>query len=281
MRRSLRLILLPLALASVATPIAAQSPRRITAGLVVVPLGSEQALQLGKTVMARPFGAQLVDRIEVVGDYAGPLDHYYLVRGDGGAECPARYLVVASRRGQPPVTSSAFGTCSGGATARLASGRLIVTLPAAPGARDLVRFGYVRGVMQPLGPVVGGERNEFGPVARCGIPAIDAVDPVGDGLDRDFPDALRRSSTLRRVSIARVEMREIVANLACLYTLPGAEPRVAVAATPLFASRAHGALAFTALDSIARSSEADPGLRASVRSFESQMRYYVGRREPS
>ncbi|MEG3175327.1 hypothetical protein U1872_03735 [Sphingomonas sp. RB3P16] len=278
MRQFLRLILLPVIAAAV--PAGAQSAKRATTALTVVPLGSEQALQLGKAVIARPFGAQLVDRIEIVGSYAAGRTHYYLVRGDGGTECPARYLVVAAARGETPVTSSPFGTCSGGATGRLASGRLTVTLPSAPGARTLVRFGYMRGIMRPLDPILVGDRNEAGPVARCGVPAADAIDPVGDGLDRDFPDVFRRTGELRKVVITPLEMRDIVANLACLSALPGAEPRVPQAATALFASRTHGALAFTTLDTIARSAEADPGLRASVRSFGSQMRYFVGRREP-
>ena len=53
--------------------------------LTVISAGSEQALAAGKTVLSRPFGAQLVDRLAVVGSYpAGPTT-YHLVRGDAAS----------------------------------------------------------------------------------------------------------------------------------------------------------------------------------------------------
>ena len=100
-----------LMLAALSGGVAAAPARRTPVGLTVVNAGSDQALRLGETTLSRPFGAQLVDRLTVVGRHALPGSRtLWLVRGDGGAECPARYVVVGTAPGEAPTVGTPFGT---------------------------------------------------------------------------------------------------------------------------------------------------------------------------
>lgn len=273
---------LAVSLILVAAPAAAQR------GITVVSSGSEQALKLGKAVVSRPFGAQLVDRIAVVGSYAGRGRSYHLIRGEAAGECPARYVVVYRDGGGAPVVTEPFGTCSAGARARLTGGTLEVTMPAAAAGGAPTRFRFDQGRMRGVQPPTN-LAAQVAPAGQLPRPAP-GCSAVGTGrteraaaiaaFEQSYPDEYRSTGTLKDAAIAPEELRAIVTDLACLSTWPGAEQVVPRAATPLFASKRHGKAAFAALDSVALDPASDANMRASVRAFAIEMIYRVDRREP-
>ena len=276
-----------LATSVVATALApAAAQRRIA----VISAGNEQALAVGKTVISRPFGAQLVDRLNVVGSYPAGRTTYHLVRGDAAGACPSRFVVVATGAGAP-VASEPFGTCAG--QARGAAGRsgFVVTMPATIEGGPPVRFAWENGKMRLIdarpAAAVADASGEPGFAARqastCRTPT--SADPgtqaaVVADFERGYPDEFRRDSSLKRADITPDELRATVTGLACLARWPGAETVVPEAATPLFASKRHGPAAFQTLQTIARDPNSDANLRAAVRAFGAEMLYRVDRREP-
>jgi hypothetical protein len=255
-------------------------PARAPAQLIVVPAGSEQALKSGKALISRPFGAQLVDRLSIDGRYSAGKDRLYLVRGTAGTDCPARYLIVAQRPGEAPAVSAPFGTCGAGAAGRIVGGKLIVTVAAAPGSTGSIRYVYDEGVVRPLdsASAIAATASPVPVTCRTYQPATDGT--VADMVDRRLPDAYRHAGELRRTDIAPDTMRDMVADLACLATLPEGKDLVPRSATAMFASRRHGEAAYAALDQVARAPQTAPDLRAAVRSLSAQMHYYVARRSP-
>lgn len=268
-----------------ATPAAAQ--RRIA----VVSSGNEQALAVGKTVLSRPFGAQLIDRLAVIGSYRAGRTTYHLVRGDAAGPCPSRFVVVATGATDAPAVSEPFGTCAGTARATVARGGFTVSMPATAAGGPAVRFGWQDGKMRLLdaapAAVAAGADGAPGFAARqastCRTPT--SADPamqaaVVADFERNYPAEFRREKTLKRADISADELRATVTGLACLSRWPGAEAVVPEAATPLFASKRHGPAAFRIVQVIARDPNSDVNLRAAVRAFGVEMLYRVDRREP-
>lgn len=270
----------------VATP-SATAQRRIA----VITAGNEQALSVGKTVISRPFGAQLVDRLAIVGSYPSGRATYHLVRGDAAGPCPSRFVVVATGLGGAPAASEPFGTCAGQARAAMNRGGFVVSMPATAAGGPPVRFAWENGKMRLIDAMpaatVAGDDGEPGFAARqastCRTPT--SADPgtqaaVIADFESSYPAEFRRSSSLKRVEIAPDELRATVTGLACLARWPGAEAIVPEAATPLFASKRYGPAAFRTVETIARDPNSDTNLRAAVRAFGAEMLYRVDRREP-
>lgn len=118
----------------------------------IVSAGSEQAVRLGKVVLSRPFGAQLVDRLAVAGSFNVQGRRLHLIRGEAAGDCPARFVVIETAADRDPVISDPFGTCSLSATGRLSRGVLVVTMPATATGGPPVRFAYQGGSMRLLDP---------------------------------------------------------------------------------------------------------------------------------
>jgi hypothetical protein len=254
------------------------APRRrpAPAQIEVVSAGADQALRLGDQTLSRPFGAQLVDRVVVVSRHALPGSRTaWLVRGEGGADCPARYVVVSRRAAEAPSVTAPFGTCSPGATARTARGDLLVTMPDAAGPP--VSFAWAGGAMRPIGSAA--MLLAAAPTA-CSADAQRSPELLDAALAETLPLDLRRRGGIRRAELDGEVLEGTVADLACLAAWPGGDPKVRKAATPLFASKRYGAAAFAALDNVARTPGTDTALRAAVRTFSAQMYYAVGSREP-
>lgn len=246
----------------------------------VVPAGSEQAIRLGKTVISRPFGADLVDRLAVVGSYPVKGARLHLIRGSGGAACPARYTVIVARDGQEPQVGQSFGTCSPAAQPRLRRGVFTVAMPASVKGGPLVRFHYANGRMQSAAPALTQGAGTMAPAAAGVCKSANAVDPADqsralDAFERDWPKAYRRTGTLKRVTLGQNEMRGLVTDLACMASWPIGERRVPELATPLFRSERHRTAAFAALESIQRDPGTDANLKAVARSFSAEMRYRI------
>lgn len=251
--------------------------------LTVVTAGNEQGLKYGGTLLSRPFGAQLVDTIRIVGSYGSARERYYLVEGSAGANCPARYLIVTARPGQPPALSAPFGTCGIGATVRPSGGGLMITVAPGPTDRLPTRYAFGRAGLRQLDmPSRGAMVATGAPGLRCPAPvgpiATDAAATAAE-FDRVLPTDYRSSKGLRQADIAPDELRGMVAGLACLSSVDASDSSVAEAAAPLFASKRYGAASFAALDQIASMPGSDPQMRASARAFSATMRYYVLRRE--
>lgn len=249
---------------------------------VVVSTGSEQAIKLGKTVISRPFGAELVDRLAVIGSYPVDGARLHLIRGNGGSACPARYAVIVTRAGQEPRISQSFGTCSTAARPQLRRGVFTVVMPAVAGG-PLVQYRYANGRMQPIAAVAltqGAGTIGAAPPAVSACKSANALDPAGqtralDAFERDWPRDWRRTGTLKRVTLGPGEMRRVVTDLACMASWPIGERRVPELATPLFRSQRHRAAAFAALESIQRDPDTDANLKAVARSFSAEMRYRI------
>jgi hypothetical protein len=275
MPRPLLLLALPLSLSTGAAHAADQKATVISAG-------SEQAIRIGKTVLSRPFGAELVDRLAVVGSYSVKGARLHLIRGSGGSECPARYAVIVTRAGQEPQISQSFGTCSPAAQPRLRRGVFSVAMPASPAGGPIVQFSYANGRMRPVAATLTQGAGSMAAAAQT-VPMCRATATIGaadqaralDAFERDWPKAYRRSGTLKRVDLGQGEMRRIVTDLACMASWPVGERRVAELATPLFRSQRHRASAFAALESIQRDPDADANLKAVARSFSAEMRYRI------
>jgi hypothetical protein len=280
-------VALTLGTAASAKPVARPVPR---SGVAVISAGSEQALALGKTVISRPFGAQLVDRIAVVGSYRTKTGTFHLIRGEAAGACPARYLVVFAGAGAP-VTGEPFGTCAAAARGAITRSGFLVTMPATVAGGPPVRFRYESGRMHLLdarpatgiasadGAVGFGARG----ASTCRTPtSADAgtqAAVIAD-FDRSYPAEYRKPSLLKRTEIEPDELRATVAGLACLSRWPGAERVVPQAAVPLFASKRYGPIAFRLIETIARDPSSDANLRAAVRAFGTEMIYRVDRRQP-
>ena len=263
---------------------AADAARSAERGLTVITSGSEQALQLGETVLSRPFGAQLVDSMAIVGRYGARAERLWIVQGTAGATCPARYVVVSAKSGQPPIVSAPFGTCGTGVRAQPSGGGLLLSVaPLAPGAAPS-RYMFRNGGVTPLdGTATVAVTQAAQQTVRCRNPGdMAALDGTAFEyeLDRALPAAYRTSGSVRRAEIAPTALHEMVAGLACLASWPGGGRPVTRAATPLFASKRYGAASFAALDRIAGATNSEPGLRASARYLYGEMRYRVGAREP-
>jgi len=275
MPRPLMLLAAPLLLSAGGTAFAADQKA------VVISAGSEQAIKLGKTVISRPFGAELVDRLAVVGSYAVPGARLHLIRGNGGSECPARYAVIVTRAGQEPQVTQSFGTCSTAARPQLRRGVFTVAMPASNGG-PLVQYHFANGRMLPRTATITQGAGSIGPapIAASVCRAASAVDPAVqtttlDAFERDWPKAYRRTGTLKKVEIGQSEMRRAVTDLACMASWPIGERRVPELATPLFRSQRHRAAAFAALESIQRDPDTDANLKAVARSFSAEMRYRI------
>nr|WP_294814907.1 hypothetical protein [uncultured Sphingomonas sp.] len=250
---------------------------------VVVSAGSEQAVKLGKTVISRPFGAELVDHLSVVGSYTVQGAQLHLIRGKAGAECPARYAVIVTRTGQEPLVTEAFGTCSAAAKPQLRRGVFTVAMPATATGGPLVQFRYANGRMhRPVAALTQGagaiSRAAPATTSACrSANSVDAADQAAalDAFERDWPKAYRRTGSLKKVTFGQGEMRRLTTDLACMASWPAGERRVPELATPLFRSKQHRAAAFAALESIQRDPNADANLKAVARSFSAEMRYRV------
>jgi hypothetical protein len=249
---------------------------------VVVSAGSEQAIKLGETVISRPFGAELVDHLAVVGSYTVQGARLHLIRGKAGADCPARYAVIVTRAGQEPKITEAFGTCSTAARPQLRRGVFTVAMPASTAGGPLVQYRYANGRMHMPAVTLTQGAGTMAPaapaVSACrSANSIDASDQVAalDAFERDWPKAYRRTGSLKKVTFSQSEMRRLTTDLACMASWPAGESRVADLATPLFRSKQHRAAAFAALESIQRDPDTDANLKAVTRSFSAEMRYRV------
>lgn len=258
-------------------PATARAPRHPE--LRVVTSGSEEALVLGSTTLSRPFGAQLVDHMQVVGAFGTARERFYLVEGNAGATCPARYLIVTARAGQAPAMSAPFGTCGMGATVRQDARGLVITVAPGPADRQPLRYFYGRSGLRRLDlPLAAGS-----PLLHCpAAPTRSGFDSVAltAEFDQILPAYYRTASGVRRAQIAPDQLRDMLARMACLAADADAEPIIPKAATALFASKRYGETSFAMLDDLATASASGPELRASARAFAATMHYYVARHEP-
>ncbi|TGX52222.1 hypothetical protein E5A73_15585 [Sphingomonas gei] len=250
--------------------------------VTVVSAGSEQAIKLGKTVISRPFGAELVDHLSVVGSYTLRDARLHLIRGKSGVECPARYAVIVARPGQEPVVTESFGTCSAAARPQLRRGVFTVAMPATATGGPLVRYHYANGRMHAPAAALTQGAGTIGAAAPLAsvCRSANAIDPADqaqalDTFERDWPKAYRRAGTLKRVQLGQSEMRRLVTDLACMSSWPIGERRVPELATPLFRSQRHREAAFAALESIQRDPDTEANLKAVARSFSAEMRYRI------
>lgn len=283
MRRPALLFLSALLATAASAPVSAQ-----VRDASVVSAGSEDALRWGKTLMTRPFGAELVDRL-VIADTERQRDRaFVLLRGDVGGPCPARYVLVTREDDSGSRVSDTFGTCSPDAKLRLVRGVPEVSMPATAVGGPSVRYRYGDGriALVDARPAAGeGMVAGYGPRAPADCRIAGRTDAATQqsiiaDFERTYPASYRKMSQLKRTEIAPDELRNTVVGLACLATWPGAEEVVPRTATPLFASKRHGASAFAALDSVAQDPRSDANLRASVRAFSAEMLFRVDRREP-
>jgi hypothetical protein len=239
-----------------------------------VPVDS-QSIRLGTTVVTRPFGAELVDRLALVGSYRLHGRRVHLVRGDAGGACPARYVFVTDQSGGAPIVSAPFGSCSAGARVRASTTALEIAMPStSPGM--VARYAFDGTTVRPV------DASGIAQVEECPSPSrVDTATQVEAvaAFERDYPAEFRSRGALGRVEIDGEEMRSLVIALACLAPLPAAEQRVPTIATPLFASR-HGRAAFATLAGVADDPGSSTHLRASARSFAAEMTYRLARREP-
>lgn len=283
-----------LAIAAVTATSAAHAQRGSGGDVTVVAAGSGQTLRAGKSDIPRPFGAQLVDTLTVVGSQRVGGRDYTLVRGDATGECPSRYVVIYRARNGTFYPTTPFGSCAPDGRIRVAAGTVEVTMSAAaPGGVVPVGYRFVQGRMRPRDQIAAaanvatassapGSAITGGSLGCRAAGSVEAASQAAilDEFARDYPLDYRRFSTLKRTDITAGELRATVTALACLASWPGAERMVPGMATPLFASRRHGGAAFAELDRVAIDPQADANLRAVVRAFHAEMRYRVGRREP-
>ena len=279
----LKAVLASLSIAAVTVPVAAPAQKRDTAAAAIVANGSEQGLRIGKNNVSRPFGADLVDRLVLVGSYSVGGQRLYLVRGDTAGDCPSRYVVIVAQAKLAPTVGAPFGTCSRTAQTRLAGGTLIVSMPstmAGTGAQ-LTRFAFTGGRMQQMSATaVAGTPGAFIEDGCRPASRVDAATQAATlaQFEAEFPAEYRDRKVLQEIDIDPEEMRTMVTALSCLAPWPAAEQRVPDVATPLFASKRHGPAAFAALDAVAHDANNDGNLRAVARSFAAEMSYRVDRR---
>lgn len=242
--------------------------------LEVVQAGSEEALSFDDQVIGRPFGAELIDTLEIVGRHQVGGDDVYIVRGGRGGDCPSRYVAVTARRGGPPTVSQPFGTCAAILSSRNRGG-LTVTMPDRAGTP--VTYAYAGGEMRPNLPVTAGPVATAVP-QTCRLYGQAGTSPQeGAALiasfERGYPRALRRGGRVDKAGLTREQLQEMVIGMACLATWPGADPLVPETARPLFRNRRYGGDAFAMLDAVARAPDTAEPLRAAVRAFAAKMYY--------
>lgn len=261
--------LIILAIAGALPPATASAQRA-----VVARSGNDQSIKIGRNVVARPFGADLVDRLVLVGSYriGGRMTH--LVRGDAGGQCPSRYVFVTERAGAAPVISTPFGSCQGNARVRASTGLLTVTMASAADPAVTQRFAFDGATVRAL-DVVAQAAPEC-PVAAHVDPALQTATTAA--FANEFPLEYRSRRALNRMAIDPLELRSVVTTLACFSTWPGADRTVTKLATPLFTSD-HARAAFATLTAIAEDPSSNANLRASTRSFAAEMNFAVGRRQ--
>ena len=273
--------LLFLSLFALPADAAPRKRRPVAPPVTIATAGSEQAVKVGDTVLSRPFGAALVDTLSVVGQAGAGAERYALIRGAGGSDCPARYLIVTARTGQPPQLSAPFGTCQDGASIAMVGRRVIVTVPSPEGR--VARYAYDNNSVTAIVETAGVDEVQAPVVDGCADRARIATltsSELAVELDRTLPASLRRMRDVKRAEIAPADLRRMVTGLACYASVPGSGETVPRAAESLFASKRYGEAAFAALDSVARAEETSPDLAATVRAFSADMRYFVDRREP-
>jgi len=284
----------------VLVPAAQSAPPRPAAApkLVAAQINGEPVLRYGKETLTRPFGATLVDRLDVVGAYALPGGRAFLVRGTAAGPCPVQYVIVQAQGGLPR-PSAPFGTCVDGARARLIRGTLQITVPSASPGASPARFAYAGGRVTSVSAP-----TPAAPMTTIGAAALPISDPIeawaGPGgcastgraaafgaseqlmtnFNRNYPADWRRRGRLEKIKLEPEQLRRVVTGLACLSTWPAADPAVPRAAVPLFASERHGRLAFELLDGIGRDANVPADVRAAARGFHAEMRFRVDRREP-
>lgn len=276
------------------------APRRtaVAPRMVAAQVNGEPVLRYGKDVITRPFGATLVDRLDVVGSYAVTGGRAFLVRGTATGPCPVHYVVVQAQAGLPR-PSAPFGTCADGARARVTRGALRITVPNAAAELPPASFAYAGGRVTPvIDPVQQAALMTSGAAAGPALDAIDAwagpggcasvtraaaigaSDEVLANFDRHYPADWRRQGRIERVTLEADELRRVVTGLACLSTWPAADPAIPQAALPIFASRKHGRTAFELLEGVGRDAAVPSDVRAAARAFHAEMRFRVERREP-
>lgn len=256
--------------------------RRAAPAMTVATVNGESVLRYRDQTLARPFGATLVDRLDVAGAYSIGRNRAFLIRGTATGACPVQYVVVEFVGGSPR-TSAPFGTCADGARARATRAGLQITLP---GGSFAYRGGSVTALTPaPMaGPALAVADSSAPWAGPGGCAMADRTDASPDVLladfERGYPADWRRPGRLNRLEFDSAELERVVIGLACLSTWPAAEPSVPKAATPLFASKKHGRRAFDLLETIARDANAPQDLRVAARVFHAEMRFRVERREP-
>ncbi|TRW17377.1 hypothetical protein [Glacieibacterium frigidum] len=223
------------------------------------------------------------------------VDYMLLAVAANDAACPVQYQVVEARGAAPLRLSRRFGSCVDGATARLADGGVVVTMPAGPARPETIAYRYAAGrleavaAVQPPRPpvvvqVVKQDRRGFRVTAWTAPPACAAIARAEPGvpadvyladLRRTWPRDWQTRGRLGDQPFETAALRSLVTDLSCLSALPGGESVVIETARPLFASRRHGRAAFEQLDEVARGSTVDPAIRAAARQLHAQMRFRI------
>lgn len=265
--------ILPVAIAALAgvIPLAASAQRA-----TVARSGNDQSVRVGRAVVARPFGAELVDRLAVVGSYQLRGRRTYLVRGDAGGQCPSRFVFVTEAARAAPIVSTPFGTCRGDARVRSSAGLLTVTMSSAADPRATARFAFDGASVRSLDAAADAAAQPPCPVASYIDPALQAA--TIEAFETDFPAEYRSRRALDRTTLDPQELQAVVTTLACFAAWPSADRSIPRLATPLFASN-QGTAAFAALTAIAEDPSSGAHLRASARSFAAEMSYAVARRK--
>lgn len=118
-------------------------------GLQVVQASGEPALQIDKTVLPRPFGAQPVDKLTIVASQALAARRLWVVQGSTTGPCANRFVVVEQpRRGGTARISPLFGNCGGFVSAVPMQDRLRITTGGPDGAP--VGYVYANGIVEPV-----------------------------------------------------------------------------------------------------------------------------------
>jgi hypothetical protein len=277
----LALMLLPAALPAQRR---APKPKPKPVEVEVVSVANEQGLKIGKTTLQRPFGADLVDQLELAGSYGPPSQRIHLVRGDKAGDCPSRFVVVEAMRGREPLVSQPFGTCSPAVSARLIGTRLLVSLPATAAGGTPVRYAYGQGAVRQLdaNPEAAAAAEGNRPIYAStsgGCRSVPTTDPALQAeviatFEDSYPTEYRRNKTLKRATLDAATLRPLLIDMACLAGWAGSD-RIADTARPLFASR-HGPLAFATLESIAKDPQVAASTQAAARRFAADMSFEVG-----
>lgn len=272
----MRLVLpsLAIAAASLGVALPPASAQRAT----VARSGNDQSVRIGRAVVARPFGAELVDRLTVVGSYRIGGRTAYLVRGDAAGQCPSRFVFATENAGGTPIISAPFGTCRGNVRVRSSAGLLTVTMPSLSDPAVSQRFAFdgttVRSLDAPAPGTVAAAPDC--PVAAHVDPALQEATIAA--FKNEFPVEYRSRRALNRIAIDPLELKAVVTTLACFAPWPAAGRTVTKLATPLFSSN-HARAAYSTLTAIAEDPSSNANLRAATRSFAAEMNFAVARRK--